>query len=89
MGADRQQNHGEFMSGLLPANHTAPLNSAGERSPRHGEGRKFKSCEAHHFAVAAVCNHTARSNFVVVHESGFWHIATFRCDASIRLVLEA
>jgi hypothetical protein len=39
--------------------------------------------------VAAVCNHTARSNFVVVHESGFWHIATFRCDASIRLVLEA
>jgi hypothetical protein len=29
MGADRQQNHGEFMSGLLPANHTAPLNSAG------------------------------------------------------------
>jgi hypothetical protein len=31
MGADRQQNHGEFMSGLLPANHTTPLNSAGGR----------------------------------------------------------
>jgi hypothetical protein len=34
MGADRQQNHGEFMSGPLPANHTAPLGSAGERTRR-------------------------------------------------------
>jgi hypothetical protein len=53
IGADRQQNHGEFMSGLLPA------------------------------------NHTARSNFVVVHESAFWHLASFRCSAKGQTRLEA
>src|SRR5215469_18110055 len=56
MGADRQPHHGEFMAGLLPANHTAPLYSAGERRLDTAKAAKFKSCEAHHFAVTAVAH---------------------------------
>jgi len=44
------------MAGLLPANHTAPLYSAGERRLDTAKAAKFKSCEAHHFAVTAVAH---------------------------------